>query len=166
LRCFQSGRVSELPTAPAQSRAGKYATFFVVDARQRHPAGEAPGSGIWGVVCPPQLEDGQVFVADYVRRSAWSERTCPSGRVHPHLHHFKLHITPVLLRVEHKPHECSNRVVCGWMWKKRYRRRYDTSAEGIGKLLKNIRSQCRRNNQRALRVCVCHPAQCASLMTP
>ena len=61
--------------------------------------------GIWGGLwCPPQLEEGQDDVADYVQRSgvAVSERIALTGFNHTFTH-FKLHITPVLLRVKHKP---------------------------------------------------------------
>jgi len=61
--------------------------------------------GIWGGLwCPPQIEDGQGVPDDYVQRSGMvvSERIDLAEFTHTFTH-FKLHITPVLLRVAHKP---------------------------------------------------------------
>ena len=62
-----------------------------------------PGSGIWGGLwCPPQVEDGQEN--DYVQRNGMkvNERTELPVFTHTFTH-FKLHITPVLLRMKQKP---------------------------------------------------------------
>ena len=63
--------------------------------------------GIWGGLwCLPQIEDGQGVPADYVQRSGMvvTERIDLGEFTHTFTH-FKLHITPVLLRVAHKPQQ-------------------------------------------------------------
>ena len=104
---FQSGRVSELPTPrPRKAVPERHATFLLLMHGNDILLEKRPGSGIWGGLwCPPQLDDGH-GVADYVQRSGMnmSERTELAGFTHTFTH-FKLHITPVLLRVALKPQQ-------------------------------------------------------------
>ena len=122
---FQSGRVSELPTPrPRKVVPERHTTFLLLMHGNDILLEKRPGSGIWGGLwCPPQLEDGQGVVADYVQRNgivasekienrhsraggnpANSKIQCEALPTFTHTFtHFKLHITPVLLRVAHKP---------------------------------------------------------------
>ena len=103
---FQGGRVGELPAPrPRKAVPERYATFLLLTHGNDILLEKRPGSGIWGGLwCPPQLDDGQGIVADYVRRNGIvvSERIELAEFTHTFTH-FKLHITPVLLRVTHKP---------------------------------------------------------------
>lgn len=103
---LQSGRVSELPTPrPRKAVPERNTTFLLLMHGNDILLEKRPGSGIWGGLwCPPQLDDGQGVVADYVQRSGMkvSERIELAEFTHTFTH-FKLHITPVLLRVAHKP---------------------------------------------------------------
>jgi A/G-specific adenine glycosylase len=103
---LQSGRVSELPTPrPRKAVPERHATFLLLMHGNDILLEKRPGSGIWGGLwCPPQLDDGQGIVADYVQHSSMkvSERIELPGFTHAFTH-FKLHITPVLLRMARKP---------------------------------------------------------------
>jgi A/G-specific adenine glycosylase len=103
---LQNGRVSELPTPrPRKAVPERHATFLLLMHGNDILLEKRPGSGIWGGLwCPPQLDDGQGIVADYVQRSSMkvSERIELPGFTHTFTH-FKLHITPVLLRMARKP---------------------------------------------------------------
>jgi len=102
---FQSGRVSELPTPrPRKTVPERHTTFLLLMHDNDILLEKRPGSGIWGGLwCPPQLEDGQVVVADYLQSNGIkvSERIELAEFTHTFTH-FKLHITPVLLRVARK----------------------------------------------------------------
>jgi len=103
---LQSGRVSELPT-PRQRKTvpERHTTFLLLLNGNDILLEKRPGSGIWGGLwCPPQLEDGQGIVADYLQRNnvELSERIELAEFTHTFTH-FKLHITPVLLRMACKP---------------------------------------------------------------
>src|SRR5450756_9648 len=103
---FQSGRVSELPTPrPRKAVPERHSTFLLLMHGNDILLEKRPGSGIWGGLwCPPQLDDRQDVVADYVQRSGMkvSERIELAAFTHTFTH-FKLHITPLLLHVARKP---------------------------------------------------------------
>ena len=103
---FQTGRVSELPTPrPRKAVPERHTTFLLLMHGNDILLEKRPGSGIWGGMwCPPQLDDGQGFVADYVQHSGMkvNEKIELAEFTHTFTH-FKLHITPVLLRVARKP---------------------------------------------------------------
>ncbi|MGC2047444.1 MAG: A/G-specific adenine glycosylase [Gallionella sp.] len=103
---FQSGRVSELPTPrPRKAVPERHSTFLLFMSGRDILLEKRAPQGIWGGLwCPPQLEEGQGDETDYVRRSGIvvSERRTLAGFNHTFTH-FKLNITPVLLRVENKP---------------------------------------------------------------
>lgn len=105
---FQSGRVSELPTPrPRKVMPERHTTFLLLMHGNDILLEKRPGSGIWGGLwCPPQLDDGQDVVADYVQRSGMkvSERIELAEFTHTFTH-FKLHITPLLLHVARKPQQ-------------------------------------------------------------
>jgi A/G-specific adenine glycosylase len=103
---LQSGRVRELPTPrPRKAVPERHSTFLLLMHGNDILLEKRPGSGIWGGLwCPPQLDDGLGEVANYLQRSGMkvSERIELAEFTHTFTH-FKLHITPVLLRVAHKP---------------------------------------------------------------
>ena len=103
---FQRGRVSELPTPRLRKAVPeRHSTFLLLMHGNDILLEKRPSSGIWGGLwCPPQLDDGQGLVADYVQRSGMkvSERIELSEFTHTFTH-FKLHIAPLLLRLADKP---------------------------------------------------------------
>ncbi len=103
---FQSDRIAELPTPrPKKAVPERHTTFLLLMHGNDILLEKRPGSGIWGGLwCPPQLDDGQGIVADYLQSNSVevSERIDLSEFTHTFTH-FKLHITPVLLRVARKP---------------------------------------------------------------
>jgi A/G-specific adenine glycosylase len=98
--------VHELPIPrPRKAIPERNTTFVLLMHGNDILLEKLPGSGIWGGLwCPPQLDDGQGVVADYVQRNGVevSDRVELAEFNHTFTH-FKLHITPVLLRVAHKP---------------------------------------------------------------
>lgn len=104
----QTQRVHELPTPRLRKIAPEKRTKFLlllhgndILLEKRAPA------GVWGGLwCPPQLDDGQGGVEDYAQRSnvVVSEQIYLPKFTHSFTH-FKLHITPVLLRITHKPQQ-------------------------------------------------------------
>ncbi|MDO8261760.1 MAG: A/G-specific adenine glycosylase [Gallionella sp.] len=103
---LQAERIAELPTArPRKTVPERHSTFLLLMHGNDILLEKRASSGIWGGLwCPPQLDDGQGEVADYVQRNGMkvSERIELAEFTHTFTH-FKLHITPVLLRVLHKP---------------------------------------------------------------
>ncbi len=120
---YQTDRVHKLPTPrPRKAVLEKHTTFLLLLHGNDILLEKRASPGIWGGLwCPPQLEDEQV--ADYLQRSgvtvsekiegrrsgagrnpANSINQCEALPTFTHTFtHFKLHITPVLLRVTHKP---------------------------------------------------------------
>jgi A/G-specific adenine glycosylase len=103
---LQSDCVAELPAPrPKKAVPERHTTFLLLMHGNDILLEKRPGSGIWGGLwCPPQLDDGQGIVADYLQRNGVevSERVELDEFTHIFTH-FKLHITPVLLRVARKP---------------------------------------------------------------
>ncbi len=101
---LQTERIAELPAPrPRKAVPEKQATFLLLMHGNDILLEKRPGSGIWGGLwCPPQLEDG--LESDYVQRNGMvlSDRTELPVFTHTFTH-FKLHITPVLLRMKQKP---------------------------------------------------------------
>jgi A/G-specific adenine glycosylase len=101
---LQTERIAELPAPrPRKAVPEKQATFLLLMHGNDILLEKRPGSGIWGGLwCPPQVEGGHE--SDYVQRNgmALSERTELPVFTHTFTH-FKLHITPVLLRMKQKP---------------------------------------------------------------
>ena len=105
---YQTERVQHLPTPrPRKIVPERHATFLLLMSGRDIMLEKRAPQGIWGGLwCLPQLDDGQDIVADYVQRNGVeaSERIDLDGFTHTFTH-FKLHIAPVLLHVNHKPHQ-------------------------------------------------------------
>ena len=101
-----TNRIAELPAPrPKKAVPERHATFLLLMHGNDILLEKRPGSGIWGGLwCPPQIDDGQGVAEDYLQRNgiAVSERIDLPEFTHTFTH-FKLHITPVLLRVARKP---------------------------------------------------------------
>ncbi|MFA6970284.1 MAG: A/G-specific adenine glycosylase [Gallionella sp.] len=103
---FQTGRVAELPT-PRARRAlpERRATFLLAVSGGDILLEKRGSSGIWGGLwCLPQLEEGDEALEEYAQRLGWKI----DGQIELPLlthtfTHFKLHITPMLLSLAHKP---------------------------------------------------------------
>jgi A/G-specific adenine glycosylase len=102
----QTDRVRELPTPrPRKEAQEKHSTFLLLLHGNDILLEKRAPSGIWGGLwCLPQLEDARGVVADYLQRSGvvLDEKIELAQFTHTFTH-FKLHITPVLLRLAHKP---------------------------------------------------------------
>ncbi len=103
---FQSGRVSELPTPrPRKGIPERNITLLLLMHGTDILLEKRPGSGIWGGLwCPPQLANGQGLVEEFLQCSGMKviERIELAGFTHA-LTHFKMHITPILMRLANKP---------------------------------------------------------------
>lgn len=101
---LQTDRIADLPAPrPRKTVPEKQATFLLLMHGNDILLEKRLGSGIWGGLwCPPQVEDG--LERDYLRRNDMkiSERSELPQFTHTFTH-FKLHITPLLLRIQHKP---------------------------------------------------------------
>ena len=102
----QTNRVHELPTPrPRKAAPERHATFLLLMSDREILMEKRAPQGIWGGLwCLPQLDDEQGIVEDYVQRNGIkvSERIELGEFTHTFTH-FKLHITPVLLRLVKKP---------------------------------------------------------------
>lgn len=103
---LQSNRVAELPTPRARKTVPeKHTTFLLLMHGNDILLEKRAPQGIWGGLwCLPQIEDGEGVPEDYLQRNGMqvTERIDLAEFTHTFTH-FKLHITPVLLRVAHKP---------------------------------------------------------------
>lgn len=103
---LQTDRITELPTPRLRKAVPeRYATFLMLMHDNDILLEKRAPQGIWGGLwCTPQIEDGQGVPADYLQRSGMqvTERFDLAEFTHTFTH-FKLHITPVLLRVSCKP---------------------------------------------------------------
>lgn len=103
---LQTMRVAKLPTPRVRKTVPeKNATFLLLIHGNDILLEKRAPQGIWGGMwCLPQIEDGDgVVVSDYVLRAGVEvmERKDMDGFTHTFTH-FKLHISPVLLRVASK----------------------------------------------------------------
>jgi len=103
---YRAGRVAQLPTPRSQKTLPeKYSTFLLLLHGSDILLEKRPGSGIWGGLwCPPQMEDRE-NVAAYCLRHFGMDATravALPGFMHT-FSHFKLHITPLVVQVAHKP---------------------------------------------------------------
>ncbi len=100
-----TNRIKQLPTPrPRKIVPEKNTTFLLLMHGNDILLEKRASVGLWGGLwCPPQIEDGQGVPDDYVQRNGLvvSERIDLAEFTHTFTH-FKLHITPVLLRVERK----------------------------------------------------------------
>ncbi|NNM80784.1 MAG: A/G-specific adenine glycosylase [Gallionella sp.] len=102
----QTDRVAEFPTPrPRKVVPERHSTFLLlVSGRDILLEKRAP-QGIWGGLwCLPQLDDGGELPEEYAQRTGITvnARIELDAFIHTFTH-FKLHITPVLLYVAHKP---------------------------------------------------------------
>ena len=101
---YRTNSVHELPTPrPRKAVPERHTTFLLLLHGNDILLEKRAPSGIWGGLwCPPQLEDEQLM--DYLQRNGVtvSEKIELAEFTHTFTH-FKLHVTPVLLRVAHKP---------------------------------------------------------------
>lgn len=101
-------RVNTLPSSrPRKPLPEKQTTFLLLLHNNELLLEKRPGSGIWGGLwCPPQLEEDSASVSDYALRNGLDLELCDQTELAAMVHsftHFKLHITPVLLRLGRKP---------------------------------------------------------------
>ncbi len=110
---LQNQRVNELPTPrPRKAVPEKSTTFLLLLHGDEILLDKRPSSGIWGGLwCPPQVDESKE-IDDYLLRNGLTINERDELPKLTHLFtHFKLHITPLSLRVTHKPQwvEASNR---------------------------------------------------------
>lgn len=103
---YQTNQVAQLPTPrPRKAVPERHATFLVLMHGRDILLERRPAQGIWGGLwCLPQLDDGGELVEEFVLRNGLSvsEREELGAFTHTFTH-FKLHITPVVLYLAHKP---------------------------------------------------------------
>ena len=102
----ERGMVAQLPTPrPRKALPEKHSTFLLLLNASDILLEKLPGSGIWGGLwCPPQFDGeqdvtaycAQHFGVDVAQSVAWPVFTHTFT-------HFKLHISPLVLQVAHKP---------------------------------------------------------------
>ena len=101
-----SNRVAELPTPRTRKVVPEKNTTFILLMHGNDILLEkrAP-QGIWGGLwCLPQIEDGQGVLEDYVLACGMAVNGREDMAEFTHTFtHYKLHISPVLLRIESKP---------------------------------------------------------------
>ncbi|HEY5994193.1 MAG TPA: A/G-specific adenine glycosylase [Gallionellaceae bacterium] len=105
---LQTVRVSELPAPrPKKAVPEKHAAFLLLLHGNEILLERRPGSGIWGGLwCPPQFEDKAAATAWCARQNleCLDEGGGEASQLFTHTFtHFKLHITPVRLRLVKKP---------------------------------------------------------------
>ncbi|MBK9161824.1 MAG: A/G-specific adenine glycosylase [Nitrosomonadales bacterium] len=102
---FNTGRTNELPTPrPKKSVPERQATFLLLMHGNDILLEKRPGNGIWGGLwCPPQFDD-EIAARDWFLRNGMSASEGEELVVFTHTFtHFKLHITPLLIRLPCKP---------------------------------------------------------------
>ncbi len=108
---LQTLRVSALPAPrPKKAVPEKHAAFLLLMHGNEILLERRPGSGIWGGLwCPPQFADRAAATAwcaqqnlTYIEESM-READASASFIHTFTH-FRLHITPVRLRLTQKPH--------------------------------------------------------------
>ncbi len=102
---FHSGRVSELPTRRKRKAVPeRHLTFLLLMHGNDILLEKRPGNGIWGGLwCPPQFDD-EASARDWFMRNGMvasdGERLATFSHTFTH---FKLHITPLKIRLLRKP---------------------------------------------------------------
>jgi A/G-specific adenine glycosylase len=102
---LKTERIAELPTLrPKKVVPKKYAVFLLLMHGNDILLEKRPGSGIWGGLwCPPQFED-EVEARDWFERNGMEAREGERLETFSHTFtHFKLHITPLKVRLARKP---------------------------------------------------------------
>ena len=104
---LQTDRIPQLPTPrPRKVVPEKNTTFLMLMHGNDILLEKRPGNGIWGGLwCPPQVES-QNTVMEYIQRNGVQVREQIELKEFIHTFtHFKLHITPLLIRVARKPEQ-------------------------------------------------------------
>ncbi|HEY0665819.1 MAG TPA: A/G-specific adenine glycosylase [Gallionella sp.] len=102
---LQTERIAELPAPrPKKDVPEKSATFLLLMHGSDVLLEKRPGSGIWGGLwCPPQFDD-EGAARDWFARSGLAALDGEKLETFTHVFtHFKLHITPLKIRLVHKP---------------------------------------------------------------
>ncbi|HEU0219200.1 MAG TPA: A/G-specific adenine glycosylase [Gallionella sp.] len=102
---FNTGRVNELPTPrPRKAVPERHAVFLLLMRDNDILLEKRPGSGIWGGLwCPPQFDD-EAAAKDWFLRSGMTASEGERLEAFTHTFtHFRLHITPLKIRLSHKP---------------------------------------------------------------
>jgi len=114
---LHSERTAELPTARARKKIPeRRANFLLLLYGNDILLEKRAPSGIWGGLwCPPQTGADKIEELNYLRANGLvaHERIELTPFVHVFTH-FKLHITPVLLRLSGKPLQCAE-PGCLWL---------------------------------------------------
>ncbi|OIR05798.1 A/G-specific adenine glycosylase [mine drainage metagenome] len=102
---LRTERIAELPSPrPRKAVPERYAVFLLLMHGNDILLEKRPGSGIWGGLwCPPQFEDEGAARDWFVRNGMEANE---GDRLDTFTHtftHFKLHITPLRIRLERKP---------------------------------------------------------------
>ncbi len=108
---FQTGRVAELP-AQRQRKAvpERCATFLLAMKDGEILLEKRASSGIWGGMwCLPQHDEGDEALVEYLQGWEVNEKIALPEFTHTFTH-FKLHISPLLLNLAHKPPHQTGRV--------------------------------------------------------
>ena len=103
---LQSDRIDELPTPrPKKNVPERHCVFLLLRHGNDILLEKRPGSGIWGGLwCPPQFDDeaaANAWCAQHSLKTADSEKLVPFTHTFTH---FRLHIAPLLLDVDSRPH--------------------------------------------------------------
>lgn len=102
---LQSDRIAELPSPrPRKAVPERHAVFLLLMHGNDILLEKRPGSGIWGGLwCPPQFDD-EVAARDWFLRNGMVASEGEKLEEFTHTFtHFKLHITPLRVRLAHKP---------------------------------------------------------------
>jgi A/G-specific adenine glycosylase len=103
---YQTGRVDQLPTPRKRKVLPERRAVFLLAMQGRDILLEKRGpAGIWGGLwCLPQFDEDDEELVEYVQRKGWQVEEQIALPVFTHTFtHFKLHITPLLLNLVHKP---------------------------------------------------------------
>jgi len=101
----QTNRVHELPTPrPKKAVPERHTVFLLLMHGNDILLEKRPGSGIWGGLwCPPQFDD-EAAARDWFLRSGMTASQGERLETFTHTFtHFKLHITPLKIRLSRKP---------------------------------------------------------------
>jgi A/G-specific adenine glycosylase len=102
---LKTERIAELPTPrPRKAVPERHATFLLLMHGNDILLEKRPGSGIWGGLwCPPQFDD-EAAARDWFVRNGMEASEGERLPTFTHTFtHFKLHITPLMVRLVRKP---------------------------------------------------------------
>lgn len=102
---LQTDRINSLPTSrPKRAVPERHATFLLLMHGNDILLEKRPSSGIWGGLwCPPQFDDENTAKDWFVRGGMQASEGVKLENFTHTFTHFKLHITPLKIRLEHKP---------------------------------------------------------------